>query len=797
VKKKIAFLVTHGTDTMAWGLSYLNYTLKNLAFNICLVGSQIPMEKEPNGSDGYLNLESAVFALSEFPPSKIMVSMNSGKTIFEQDVWKTDKWDTRAFSGKVLQSKHSNQIIIDQSIQMNKKSGIDTLYIIKTGGTIEQSMDDGVLKVDKKKDVVTKFLINRFKQKDDLDKFHIENIKSIPLLAADSSDLRLDKWEKVAEAIIAIAETEGYTPIFENKLSENVSVLFSTPMNLYSEFINASSDKEGIVFVGYGGGNVNIEKNKQNYSQYSPMGFFEKFKEDKNRYIILTSHPNGGILDPVYENGETVFKQGLALPSMDFSIARSQMKLSFILNNMDDIDRYISTHVKDKNEFAFLKDRIVSLLFLSGAVFPKKYTRDYFERKWKIRIPENDLLCGLEFKEVLKKASKFLKTEMKREFTVEEYREKLGIDSEKKKAGVLILKPDDIVGYSRSGEEINAAANISAIIKKGFEWDIITTPVKKGIDYEKDISDLLSGIKLLFSEGGRQSVYDKDSFAEIVDYASREEMLNLYKELILHRGSSVKSPPGLFICLSHQLIADSLYELIKDILKDDKILNRDSDKYPRAVKEWDILLQKIKEKKEKIFKKTNLFDSIIKQNEKPETIIVDLKKYSSSNNIDKELIEAHKNISDNYSGIIEYFIGSEKVDIAMLHGDEIDEEKLLFINWVLNEFFSFRLKYKGDDIFNKSCILEKLPVAMEITSSTCDENGKVLTEVASMVVYFINREGFLYRDFTFQYHPELMLSDSIREFYSDSEMDLSFENDGLKILLTTIIASFERFKVIK
>jgi len=31
MKKKIAFLVTHGTDTMAWGVNYLSYALKNMA----------------------------------------------------------------------------------------------------------------------------------------------------------------------------------------------------------------------------------------------------------------------------------------------------------------------------------------------------------------------------------------------------------------------------------------------------------------------------------------------------------------------------------------------------------------------------------------------------------------------------------------------------------------------------------------------------------------------------------------------------------------------------------------------
>ena len=789
MKKKIAFLVTHGTDTMAWGINYLSYAMKNMAFNIAVVGSQIPLEETPNGSDGYLNLESAVFALSSLVPPKVFVPMNSGKMIFENDVWKIDKWDPMAFDGKVVIHKNSNQMIYDQGITLKEKSRIDKLYIVKTGGTIEQSMDQGVLKPDKKKDAVTRFIKGRFGEEKNGKGIYIEEIESYSLMAEDSSNMILDYWQKVADFIAQKAGENNYYAYRDEGIEENVSVIFSTPLNTWKEFEVLAEQKKGIVFVGYGGGNINIKKEELEkgsdknapYSSYSPMQFFEGFKK-KGGVSILHSHPIRGILDPIYENGRAIFDGKLAMPAMDFSIARCQIKLSYILGNIEKIKEYIQRRqIPEEN-----LEKIIVLLFLSGAVFPRAETKDYFESLWQFQIPERDLLFDYNIKEALSVIEKYLVPKPKRIYTYEEFLHKETCESEtgkdKIKRSVLILKPDDIVGENRSGEEIDAAANISAVTRSAFEWDVVTVPLKKGISFEKNLKGMLPECKLIFSEGGRQSAYDEKSFLDIENYATRSEMLQIFKGIIKQRSLSVDSPPVIYICLSHQLAAEAMNQLIDDIIETEEAIS--------SLKGWDSLKTEIKSMRTKIFAGSRF---ATRKNEKPELMIIDLKKYRPSKGVPVEFRESHDEISRRYSGLIEDYIGFEKVDISMLHNDEVDEKRILYINWALSKLFEFRSRNKKG--IPAGSMLWQIPVGVEITSSTFDEEGQVLTEVASMAIYYIDGEGYLYRDFSFQFHPELMLSEEIRQIYSDKEIRPSYCNDGLKILNSSIIASFERFKL--
>jgi len=761
MKSRIAFLVTHGTDTMAWGLSYLNYTLKDRCFNIALVGSQIPLEDEPNGSDGYLNLETAVFGLSKFVSPRIFVAMNSGKMLFENDVWKTDKWDTKAFDGNILLQKQSNELVFDHNITIKENSGIDILYVIKTGGTIEQSMNEhGVLAPDKKKDAVTKYLQRKFDSKGSKNKGYIGEIVSYSVLAEDSSDLTIEYWKKVAKAIEKIAKEADYNTKFEDCIADNVATLFASPLHVADDYKLLSENKKGVVFIGYGGGNVNIKKDKKgkNYLPHSPMGFFEEYKKNGG-LMVLSSHPTGGILDPLYENGRVIFDEKLAIPAMDFSIARCAMKLSCIIYNT----KIIKEFVNNKNHNIVSEEALIALLFLSGANFPKPDTRQYFENLWQIRIPEKDLLIDNSFQYALKLSLEFFQIiPAKRVF--------------KKKA--VIFKPDANVGCNFKGEDIDAAKNIVSIIQKGFNWDIETINLNKGISFEKiDFSKYV----IIFGEGGRQSVYNEKSFAK-KGFASQKEMLTFYKKIIKNRASSVKTPPGIFICLSHQLIAQALFELIVEV--------SDSKVNYTTTKDWQILITEIRNKYKLV---TGKEKSAVRANEDKEEKIVALHSYIPTKGMLPELIESHKEISEKYSGLIEDLLPFETIEVSMLHGDEVSEAKVLFINWALMELNKF--KSTNQKTIAKADLINFLPVGIEITSSTSDLNGKILTEAASCAIYYIDNEGYFYRDFSFQFHPELLLSKHIREVKNFSEIELSWENDGLRIFLTSIMACFEKFKI--
>ena len=45
---KIAILITHGTDTLAWTHAFVRYAIKNNKINIAITGSRMPLPDLPN-----------------------------------------------------------------------------------------------------------------------------------------------------------------------------------------------------------------------------------------------------------------------------------------------------------------------------------------------------------------------------------------------------------------------------------------------------------------------------------------------------------------------------------------------------------------------------------------------------------------------------------------------------------------------------------------------------------------------------------------------------------------------------
>lgn len=62
-KEYDAFVITHGTDTMAYSAAALSYMLKNLSKPVILTGSQLPIEA--HGTDAIKNLSDAIHFASE------------------------------------------------------------------------------------------------------------------------------------------------------------------------------------------------------------------------------------------------------------------------------------------------------------------------------------------------------------------------------------------------------------------------------------------------------------------------------------------------------------------------------------------------------------------------------------------------------------------------------------------------------------------------------------------------------------------------------------------------------------
>jgi L-asparaginase/Glu-tRNA(Gln) amidotransferase subunit D len=773
MKPRIGFLVTHGTDTMAWGHAYLSYALCDLGFNVALVGSQIPLDDSPGGSDAYLNLESAVMALAEVTPPRVLVSMNVGKTIFRDHVWKTDKWDVVAFDGRVAREKRSNQIIYDRAVGLREQPDLDVLVVLKTGGTIEQSFQGGALRPDPAKDSVTRFLRETFGEPKADRRFTVESIRSYSLMARDSSDLTVPDWNHVADEIVRQAQEFGYTPSRDEGIGDSVGVVMATPLTRDTDYRHLALDKPGVVFIGYGGGNVNLAG-----GGYSPLEFFREHRR-AGRWLVLASQPDRGIVDPLYENGKAVFDERLALPALDFSPARCQVKLAYILGHLE--------RVAERSEVLALGhegvERLIAILFLSGGQFLRRATRDYFESLWSVTIPESDLLFDRRFSDALDLAGRYLRLPARRAFDFRAYLETHPerTDAADRRAA-LILKPDAVVGATTSGAEIDASRSLERFLQKAFEWDVVTLDLLEGFDHAPDPLRHLARFHVLFLEGGRQSVYRESSFDERAPYATRQEMIAFYRTLIGCRAINRRWPPAMFIGLSHQLAAQALLELVLGAL-------------PRLARvdegAGEVLSREIRGCAERLALLPH--PQAVRPSETLGGRVVALRPYVASPHAPRDLAEAHAVVAERYPGLVEDALPSERLDIAMVQAEEVREATALFINWALSRIEGFRRARR--DSLAPSSDLWALPAGFEITSSTREiGSADARTEVASAAIHYCDRDGLHYRDLAFQFHPELLLSEKTREIDGGEEADLSVANDGAKILVSAVMGAFARFR---
>ncbi|MEA2070794.1 MAG: asparaginase domain-containing protein, partial [Asgard group archaeon] len=275
--QRIGFLITHGTDTMSWGLSVLRYLIKNLPANIAITGSQIPISLRFAASDVYPNIENSIKLITQLTPSKIFVVFNNGRIAFQEAIWKIDKWDPEAFSGEKLALIAMDEIIIKgRSYPLNTERNLDILYLLRTGGTIESEENEvGILQPTANivKDYIKNQLGNYFDQ-----------FKSISLMAKDSSDLVLDSWIAIGETIISKCHKYGYTTFLDKAFNNNVRIISTSPLKTEEEYKRLFKTTDGIILQGYGSGTINCDID----SGYSPLPAIRE-AITKGKVVIITS----------------------------------------------------------------------------------------------------------------------------------------------------------------------------------------------------------------------------------------------------------------------------------------------------------------------------------------------------------------------------------------------------------------------------------------------------------------------------------------------------------------------------
>jgi hypothetical protein len=129
-------------------------------------------------------------------------------------------------------------------------------------------------------------------------------------------------------------------------------------------------------------------------------------------------------------------------------------------------------------------------------------------------------------------------------------------------APLLIIEPWEHVGYNELEEPVRASTNI-AVLADRIGMEAACIPLwQEGNAFDIDkLEKLLIGKTLVF-EGGHPSVYDPSSFT--CAGCPRDFIYSVYKRVLLMRH---QTGPGVFICLSHQIVIAALVELVKDAVK--------------------------------------------------------------------------------------------------------------------------------------------------------------------------------------------------------------------------------------
>lgn len=414
-RNKIGILITHGTDTMAWTFSLLQYSLKGLKYNVILTGSQIPLKAEFSPSDAPANIISALYHLNQFVPPQIGVSFGMGKKMFDNNLKKVRIWNEDAFEGKVG-ARFNWQDIETEQKQLRFHNTLDKLLLLTTGGTIAMSSRPGSTgRPDP--GVMTRFFehpASKFRVPDDKYFPFFKEIFSTEIDNIDSSEMNPEVYKKILDTFIKLNKEYTILDEVDKKFSWDVYPIICSPYmtekdyQVFKQYCykqdgdgNLIIDKDSkvicketpVVFIlmGYGAGNIpfkrkitedeknikmdekdkiiKIKKEELNrkikegdvnfIENYSPMNFVRDVIKDKN-VVILTSHIQLETPDLDYDVSVKYIEEGVLFGG-DMPFAELMVKCAYLLGHIED---------KSENKIRFLKSSI-----MAGVGFRTKTSR--------------------------------------------------------------------------------------------------------------------------------------------------------------------------------------------------------------------------------------------------------------------------------------------------------------------------------------------------------------------------------------------------------------------------------------
>jgi GMP synthase-like glutamine amidotransferase len=359
---------------------------------------------------------------------------------------------------------------------------------------------------------------------------------------------------------------------------------------------------------------------------------------------------------------------------------------------------------------------------------------------------------------------------------------------------VGIVEPWPHVGRNPRGEPVRASKNVAYILQQVADADTILFPVwRSGIATPERLAHVLSAGIATVIQGGDPSVHDASSFHG--GKAGLHDLLALVDQILLRRCPG--SGPSIFICLGHQLAAASHVRLIKRAVHEIMDLKRlQQDPAGRALTVLQRLARHIVEVGEAlcIMKGGDVVARgwdhpgfAVARNEGPEIGTRKLMSYRrklDAQHVPEELHAAHTIVADEFEGVIDMLVTLEReLHVEMFHGDEVNEEATLFINWAYKELHDTLVPVRHAIAVSPAAWLLQLPYGVEILAQTqVDESN--WTEVSSTAIYYKDWETHrIRRSFTCQFHPELM--SDIRDIGNRAgprycEMK---DNDGVRLFI--------------
>ena len=358
---------------------------------------------------------------------------------------------------------------------------------------------------------------------------------------------------------------------------------------------------------------------------------------------------------------------------------------------------------------------------------------------------------------------------------------------------VAIVEPWDSVGTNALGEPVRASKNIAYVLQQVADADTILFPVwQSGIAQPARLAQVLcSGIATIV-QGGCPSVHDADSFEGA--RAGLEELLALVDQLMLHR--SCASGPSIFICLGHQLAAAAHVRLLRRAVREvAQIRHLPLDPGGCALEALRRACAHIVEVGESLrvvkhgeVRAVGWSDPAfaVARNEAVEVGTRRLLPYArrrDDGHVPRELHDAHACVADELEGVIDFVMTLEReVRVEMFHGDEVNEEAALFVNWAYRLLHDAIVPIRYEVAVSPVAWLLCLPYALEILGQT-QVNPEHWTEVGATAIYYKDWETHrIRRSFSCQFHPELM--DDIRDIgprAAPRYHELK-EHDGVRLL---------------